>query len=596
VSRRAGSLAVSLAAVYLVARTLALFDRGLPASPWMPLAFLWQDLLVAGVFGVLELWRGRSAVLWIAYGALSLLAAIDVPVMRVLSTPITWPMLRAARGTLADSMLHHLSAAAGLQVGLVLALAAGLPIVLGTMKARALAIALAAAVPLIILGAVGASRMDTEGLHRNSAVALIESALPRISAREGHRPWRESPLPDPTAASGQDLSRLRGAAAGGDVLVMVLESAGAGYLAPYGAAEDPMPHVTELARRAILFEHAYSAYPESIKGLFSTLCSLWPAMDVPVETHARVASPTLASRLRDLGYRTALFHSGRFMYLGMDGVIKDRGFEVLEDAGDIGGERDSSFGIDETSAVKRILRYIDSLAAGERFFIAYLPVAGHHPYQTASPGPFSEREEIGRYRNALHEADAALGDLLAGLESRGRADGTLLAVFGDHGEAFHQHPGNYGHTFHLFEENVHVPLLFALPGSVSGGARAGSGPAAGIRIPRAASLIDVAPTVLDLLGAPIPAEFQGRSLLGPQARMALFFTDYSMGRLGLADGRWKCILEVESGRSKLFDLAADPGESNDLAERFPERVQAYRDHLLAWSAAQMKLLNARATR
>ena len=587
-ARRAGSLAASLAVVYLAARALALFDRGLPASAWMPLAFLWQDLLVAGVLGALELWRGRSAILWVAYGALSLLAAIDVPVMRVLSTPITWPMLRAARGTLADSMLHHASAAALLQVGLVLALAAVLPILFRRITARRLSIALAAAVPLILLGVMGSSRIETEGLHRNSAVALIGGALPRISARDGVRPWRESPLPDRTAAAGEDLSRLRGAAAGRDVLVMVLESAGAGYLAPYGAAEDPMPHVTAVSRRGILFERAYSAYPESIKGLFSTLCSLWPAMDVTVETHARVASPTIASCLREQGYRTALFHSGRFMYLGMDGIIKDRGFEVLEDAGDIGGERDSSFGIDEASAVRRILRYIDGLKPGERFFIAYLPVAGHHPYQTASPGPFSEKEEIGRYRNALHEADAALGDLLAGLESRGRADGTLLAVFGDHGEAFHQHPGNYGHTFNLFEENVHVPLLFALP--------AGSGSAAGIRIPRAASLVDVAPTVLDLLGAKVPAEFQGRSLLGPEARMALFFTDYSLGRLGLVDGRWKHILEVESGRSKLFDLAADPGEATDLSGRFPERVEAYREHLLAWSAAQMKLLNTRAAR
>src|SRR5262249_10305058 len=155
---------------------------------------------------------------------LSLLAAIDVPVTRVLSTPITWPMLRAARGTLADSMLHHLGLAAVAQVGTILALASCLPFLLGKIGARPPVSLLAAAVPLVLLGAVGASRIETEGLHRNSAAALIAGAFPRITAREGHRDFRESPLPDPDRAAGRDLSPLRGTAAGRDVLVVVLES------------------------------------------------------------------------------------------------------------------------------------------------------------------------------------------------------------------------------------------------------------------------------------------------------------------------------------------------------------------------------------
>ncbi len=579
----AGSLTASLAVVLLAAKALVLADRSLPASPWTPLVYLWQDLLAAGLFGVLELLFRRSVGLRILYAALSFLAAVNVPVERLLSTPITWPMLRAARGTLSDSILHHLTAAGALQVAVVLGLAAGLPFLLRKIPARALAVSLAAAVPLVLLGALGASRLETEGLHRNSAIALVQGAFPRISAREGRRAWRESPMPEAPPAGGEDLSRLRGAARGRDVLLVVLESAGAGYLAPYGAAEDPMPHLTALARKSILFEHAYAVYPESIKGLFSTLFSLWPAIDVSVTAHAEVSGPTLASRLLALGYRTALVHSGRFMYLGMDSIVRDRGFEVLEDAGDIGGDRNSSFGIDEVSAVRRVLAHIDGLKGGERFFIAYLPIAGHHPYSTASKGPFPEREEIGRYRNALHEADAALGELLAGLESRGRGESTLLVVFGDHGEAFHQHEGNYGHTFHLYEENLRVPLLIALPGGTAGGARVG----------RTASLLDIAPTVLDLLGSPVPAEFQGASLLAEDPRMALFFTDYSMGRLGLRDGRWKFLFEVESGRSKLFDLVADPGEREDLSRRAPRRAEAYRDLLLQWSAAQKALLESR---
>ena len=77
------------------------------------------------------------------------------------------------------------------------------------------------------------------------------------------------------------------------------------------------------------------------------------------------------------------------MYLGMEGIVKGRGFETLEDAGAIGGRVNSSFGVDEPAAVERILGWIDSLPKGQPFFITYLPVAGHHPYATPEPGPAS---------------------------------------------------------------------------------------------------------------------------------------------------------------------------------------------------------------
>jgi arylsulfatase A-like enzyme len=101
-----------------------------------------------------------------------------------------------------------------------------------------------------------------------------------------------------------------------------------------------------------------------------------------------------------------------------------------------------------------------------------------------------------------------------------------------------------------------------------------------------AGLVDAAPTVLDLLGLAAPAGWQGRSLLDPEPGVALFGTDYSLGLLGLRDGRWKLLHELESGRSCLYDLHADPGEANDLSGAYPERAAVYRDHLLRWAAAQ----------
>jgi hypothetical protein len=88
------------------------------------------------------------------------------------------------------------------------------------------------------------------------------------------------------------------------------------------------------------------------------------------------------------------------------------------------------------------------------------------------------------------------------------------------------------------------------------------------------------------LGLEVPPEFQGHSLLRPGNRMALFFTDYSLGFLGLRDGCWKYIYEIDSSRSKLFDLCEDPEETHNLSAQFPHRVQSYNQILQGWSTSQ----------
>jgi hypothetical protein len=567
--------AAGILGVLLTAKILLLAGAPVPLTPWAPLAYLWQDVLVALLFLPIDLWARRAWPGWLLYGLVSLYAALNVPIARVTSSPLTWSMLRATRGTLADSIGHHLTAVNLLLMLLTLLPGAVLPYV--TRRAgRRTAIAFAAlSVPVLVLGPFAALRVETQGHQRNAITALAAGVLPRlpeaVNQTLGRQEWRESPFPGQAA---EDLRRFRGAARGKSVILVILESAGARYLAPYGAAEDPMPNLSRLAERSILFENAYAVYPESIKGLYSVLLSLYPGFDVAPEVHGKTDRPSLASVLAGAGYATALFHSGRFAYLGMEEMVKGRGFGTLEDAGDIGGERKSSFGVDEPSAVRRLFSWIDGLPRGGRFFAAYLPIAGHHPYATPRPGPFPGKEEIDRYRNALHHADEALGAIVEGLQARGLLEEALLVIFGDHGEAFGQHPENFGHTFFLYEENVHVPYLLAVPGAAR----------EQVRVRRPASLLDTAPTVLDLLGIRAPDSFQGASLLDPPPRMALFFTDYSLGFLGLRDGPWKCIHQLESGRSLLFDLSADPLEKEDLSSRHPDRADAYRRRLLDWSA------------
>jgi arylsulfatase A-like enzyme len=427
------------------------------------------------------------------------------------------------------------------------------------------------------LGPLAAARVDTLGLERNAWTALAGPIALHNGPSMAVRDWRAR---DAARGSAEDLTRLRGALAGRNVVLVSLESTAARYLGIYGAAPDIAPNLSALARSGLVFENAYAVYPESIKGLFSILCSATPGFETNAVSYGGVPCRSAAAVLRDRGYRTALFHSGRFAYLGMNGVIRNRGYDLLADAGDIGGRRDSSFGIDEPSTVARILDWIDA-QRDRPFFVTYLPIAGHHPYESPEGGPFPDDDEFGRYRNAVHDGDAALGALRRGLEARGLDRRTAWVVLGDHGEAFGQHPGNYGHTFQLYDENVRVPFVIAAPGLFT----------QATRVRRVVSLLDTAPTLLDLIGLPIPASYEGSSMLDGRARMALFFTDYSLPLVGLRDGPRKFIHDLRSGRSRMFDVELDPDETIDLSARYASDARRYADALAAWVAARQEAVN-----
>ena len=570
----------SLLLVFIVAKAIVLAGHHVAVSWWSPIAYLWQDAAVVLAFAAVEWWLGpRQRAVWAVYAALAVYVALNIPVGRVLSTPLTWFMWRAARGPLADSIGHY---ATWQNVTLCASVAAIAAIAPAIFRRTPRPPVLAALVLCVMLGPAAVARVDTLGLERNAWTALIATAMPRMPSRASDRAsdddWRATPF---ERAAHDDLSRFQSSAAGRNVVLVSLESTASQYLGVYGTAPDVMPHLSELAESAIVFDAAYAVYPESIKGLFSTLCSTYPAFDSAAESYADVPCRSIAAVLSGSGYRTALFHSGRFAYLGMEAIVRDRGYGTLADAGDVGGHRNSSFGVDEASTVNAILKWIDALPDGQRFFVTYLPIAGHHPYETPEPGPFPGRDEFGRYRNALHDGDRSLGTLIDGLRARGLAEHTLWIVLGDHGEAFGQHEGNYGHTFALYDENVHVPFLVAAPGLIP----------RQVRSREVVSLIDTAPTILDLVGLGAPALYQGRSMLDGEPRMALFFADYSLGMLGLRDGPRKFIYELDSGRSRLFDVERDRPEKMDLSAREPDRIRWYAQHLRNWSAAQKARLD-----
>ncbi len=520
------------------------------ASPWL---FI-QDALAAMVFAVLEFaLRGRKWI-WIPYGLAVAWVAINVPVAIVLRTWLTWPMLRAAGGPLSDSIRYYITPDNIWPLALVLGAGIVLPVLASRRKRAAAIVAIA-----VVLAAAGAATKakTTSGFERNALTTLVASPgnrdrelFPNRSASlygNNTRPLFTAPLGD-----------LRGAARGMNVVVVILESTAAQYLGLYGAAEDPMPNLTKLAANAVVFDAAYAVYPESVKGLYATLCGRIPIAGAPIEASLKNPCSPLPKALASAGYRTGLFHSGRFAYLGMDTLVAKSGFDAAEDAGAIGGVVQSSFGVDEASTVASTLRWINATDDSRPFFAMYIPAAGHHPYASNIAGPFRGQAEFDRYRNSIHETDVALGALINGLRAPTIHNSTLLIVIADHGEAFGQHDGNTGHTLAIWDEHVRVPMMISILG-VTRGQR---------RIAAPASVLDIAPTILDLAGISAASASEGGSLLSAERRTAPFFADYAREIVGLRDGCWKIQHDRNDERTQLFNLCEDPGETSDVAGRF----------------------------
>ena len=167
----------------------------------------------------------------------------------------------------------------------------------------------------------------------------------------------------------------------------------------------------------------------------------------------------------------------------------------------------------------------------------------------------------GDYLNTLAEVDRQLGRLFAGLRERGLADDTLVVVTGDHGECFGAPHRTWGHGFRLYQEGINVPLMLWNPRLFEGGGRP----------PTIAGHVDVNPTVLDILGVPAPASWEGRSVFAPgRPPRAYFYAANDDYLLGVREGPFKYIYNVTRGREELYDLARDPDEQTNVAGVYPD--------------------------
>jgi arylsulfatase A-like enzyme len=369
-----------------------------------------------------------------------------------------------------------------------------------------------------------------------------------------------------------------------NVVMIVLESLPAEYVGAFGSRYGATPTLDSLRPHARLFSGFYAHVPSTDHSLVSLLLSVYPPLSYRTLTleYPRVRLPSLSGELKRRGYRTAFFSTSDNRFQNMDRFLATRGFDIIAD------HRTIRCGQPVFPASTKEWQYLDATTDGcgaaalrdwvigspERPFFAVLWTAQTHFPYFAIAG--KQQEEVSnprlrRFLAALYEGDRAIGAILHGLSQRGLLDSTLIVVLGDHGEAFGRH-GTLGHGNSVYEEEVHIPLMLVNPRLFHGEVDSALG-----------AIIDLAPTVADMLGLPDAATWQGRSLLArDRTNRVYFFEPFSTFAFGLREGSRKILFDGTTGRVEVYDLATDPQERHSLAQEMPAVVNLGLDRLAAW--------------
>jgi len=372
-----------------------------------------------------------------------------------------------------------------------------------------------------------------------------------------------------------------------NVVLVVMESVGAlNLLTGSDGGPSPLyaPNLARLARHGVLFDSIYAPAPATARS-HTTLHTGGRLLTRggPRELEQRYQGAMLGRSMQQLGYNTAVFSSQRTDVEAMDAILEQGGYHRFQTI-----ERDvanldpanliHSWGAREEYTVGLIEKWVEEKkGAGQPFYLEYINAASHHPYGAPADyrAPFAGKDDRSLYLNSIHYTDSAVGYLVAMLARKGLLDDTVIAVTGDHGEAFgDRHRMNALHKNFIYEENVRSFLLMIDPRW---------GLPQTLRPARIGSNGDIMPTLLAYLQAP-DMTLAGRNLLAEtfEARPVHFFKNARPEQWGLRDGKWKFIAEIRSGRAELYDMVSDPGEQRNLADQHRERVDKYAAQCEEW--------------
>ena len=292
-----------------------------------------------------------------------------------------------------------------------------------------------------------------------------------------------------------------------NVVIVLLESVTAAASGAYGASPSFTPVLDALAARSLVATDFYANGGQTMRAEFATLCSFYPSPMAPVyrayrDQHFKVRC--LPDILRSHGYRTIWMSSFEKGYSNKYEFLSRHGVDEFHDIEEFPPDA-PTYGWGPTDEVlfARVLDRLDRTP--EPFFIEVTTLSNHHPFDydyTTNPAvPPVESSIYGDWMRGIYYTDYALGRFFARARGRAWFERTVFVVLGDHG--IWLFPQRLALTpVERQERYFRVPLVIHAPGVV-----------APRRVTDVASQIDVAPTLLDLLGIRAEHAFVGRSLL-----------------------------------------------------------------------------------
>ncbi|MFP4598361.1 MAG: sulfatase-like hydrolase/transferase [Persicimonas sp.] len=366
-----------------------------------------------------------------------------------------------------------------------------------------------------------------------------------------------------------------------NVVFILVDTLRQDHLGYAGYERDTSPNIDRLADEGVAFMDTYAPSPHTPRSIPPLFFSRYPSrMNFyrPTWNYPKILDDNLSvfEVLDDHGRRNVGVTS--HFYFEEDQGIR-QGFDDWKNEG-AGSISESNDDIAAPRVWKQAEPTIEQLAERWRqdqepfslFVHLFEPHArwiGHDDYDFGRGSTQRERH-INNYDSEIAFADAYVGRIIDKLEQEGIYDEVVVVLTSDHGEGFNEH-GHYFHGQTLYNEVIKIPMIIRVPGWF------------GRKVDGAVSLLDVAPTLLELFGISIPTDFEGESLveamLGrsgvpdrPVFAELLPYTNWKEKHQAIIDGDDKFILVVTSGVEQLFDLAEDPGEQDDLSGEHPERA------------------------
>jgi choline-sulfatase len=377
-----------------------------------------------------------------------------------------------------------------------------------------------------------------------------------------------------------------------NVVVISIDTLRRDHLAPYGAPFETAA-ASRLAGEGVVFEHAVSQVPLTLPSHASLFTGLYPPHHAVRDNAGFVLEPdasTLAEHFQAAGYKTAGFVSSYVLHSRW-GI--GQGHETYDDSFDYAGLEGRSLTDVERPAepvVEAAVAWLRQPQRAKRPF--YLWIHLYDPHDPYVPADQYRRRAPTAYAGEVMYADAQIARFLAALDTLGLRRNTVIVYLSDHGESLGDH-GEPTHGIFLYGATLDVPLIIAPPPGATLGSPALT--LAGRRVGGLARLVDVTPTVLDLVGLPVPSGLDGVSLLplvahegasatgsppsdpsdalaGPVSYAETYYPRfrYSWSDLAAVETeRWKFI---RAPRPELYDLRQDPGELHDVSAAHPRVV------------------------